>query len=696
MPFGPPGVGKTALYHRLIDKEPPGTPASRDSCGSGTPSTDILEPPKMINITMQLSELPSQVLTAGNGTWHETEGFNEQVNSWLKTVELHVSQQNTGSGSFSEEATDGSFSEEATDGSFSSAAQTSSSYDFVTEALDSQDIDTIHPLNNSSVIFYTDTGGQPEFQEVLPALVAGPMMFLLVFNLSCGLEKPYDVIYRSQYEEKKVYESLFTVKEIFMECLASIASYRSGVAKRDSLTTPPISVLTLGTHKDLVKEEDIQKCNKTLKDAIENTSLYKENVIEYNDPPDQLIIPVDNYAADKNDVTLVRNVIERVIKRAPNQFSVTFPVTWLFFQLFLISLKQSTISYSECETKAKEFNILPKDLFNCLFFLHHKVGTIRYYGEIKELEDIVIIKPAIIFKAITNLITSTFNIENVGSFELTAFQQYGLFKNETINKLLETKEISSSMFIALLKYLHILGPSHNIPYGDYFLPCALRHAPEPPALLNSKPMLISFKDGFIPKGVFSSILAVLCQKDWNIQCINRRPQLYRNQVSFYVGHDGYSVIIKDAAKFLEVYVTSDLEETNTSDENEFCQNIKAVLHAGLKQVCSILKYDESFMNPQFGFYCQEGTCKNNEQKHIALIQHFQDSVVAVCEISNRRFGIEKLPQELTKWFQLVLNEGMLYIVICFYITCLYMHNVGVANRKRSQDANSDVSHSKRE
>ena len=654
MPFGPPGVGKTALYHRLIDKEPPGTPASQYSCGSGTPSTDILEPPKMIKVTMQLSELPSQVLTAGNGIWHEIEGFNEQVNSWLKTVELHVSQQNTCSGSFSEEATDGSFSEEATDGSFSFAAQMSqsSSYDFVTEALDSQDIDTIHPLNNSSVIFYTDTGGQPEFQEVLPALVAGPMMFLLVFNLSCGLEKPYDVIYRSQYEEKKVYESLYTVKEVFMECLASIASHCRGVAKHDSITTPPISVLTLGTHKDLVKEEDIQKCNKTLKDTVENTSLYKENVIEYNDPPDQLIIPVDNYAADKNDVTLVRNVIERVIKRAPNQFSVTFPVPWLFFQLFLISLKQSTISYSECKMNAKEFNILPKDLFNCLFFLHHKVGTIRYYGEIKELKDIVIIKPAIIFKAITNLITSTFNIQNVGSFELTTFQQYGLLKETTIREKLKSTEITPLQFVALLKHLCILGPSHNELLGDYFLPCALVHEPKAPessqessSLLDSKQaLLISFEGGFVPKGVFSGILAFLCQQKWKIQLIERKPQLYRDQASFFVGCNGYIVTIKDTACFLEVYVAN--EEANSSDEYEFCENIGNTLQEGLKNVCIVRQYNESF---QFGFYCQLKNHYKNKQKHVALINTY-NSVSACCQNSNQSFGIEKFPHAIKRWF----------------------------------------------
>ena len=32
-------------------------------------------------------------------------------------------------------------------------------------------------LRNSVAVFYTDTGGQPEFQEILPSLVGGPTFF---------------------------------------------------------------------------------------------------------------------------------------------------------------------------------------------------------------------------------------------------------------------------------------------------------------------------------------------------------------------------------------------------------------------------------------------------------------------------------------------------------------------------------------
>ena len=82
-------------------------------------------------------------------------------------------------------------------------------------------------LKDTLTIFYTDTGGQPEFQEVLPALVAGPTIFVLMFNLAKCLGARYTVTYRTSNEESNSYMSSFTVKNVFMQCLSSIASYHN-------------------------------------------------------------------------------------------------------------------------------------------------------------------------------------------------------------------------------------------------------------------------------------------------------------------------------------------------------------------------------------------------------------------------------------------------------------------------------------
>ena len=43
------------------------------------------------------------------------------------------------------------------------------------------------------MLYITDTGGQPEFQELLPILVSGPSLFFLVFSLHLELNKRFQV-----------------------------------------------------------------------------------------------------------------------------------------------------------------------------------------------------------------------------------------------------------------------------------------------------------------------------------------------------------------------------------------------------------------------------------------------------------------------------------------------------------------------
>ena len=54
-------------------------------------------------------------------------------------------------------------------------------------------------LENQCIIYFTDTGGQLEFQEVLPAIISGPSIFLLVFNLeqaAKGLGEEFPAVYK--------------------------------------------------------------------------------------------------------------------------------------------------------------------------------------------------------------------------------------------------------------------------------------------------------------------------------------------------------------------------------------------------------------------------------------------------------------------------------------------------------------------
>ena len=87
------------------------------------------------------------------------------------------------------------------------------------------------------MVYLTDTGGQIEFQELLPLLVSGPSVFFLVFRLDHDLNKRFMVEYvRSTGATSEPYQSNFTVKEALLQSLASIASMGTYVNRGEQAT----------------------------------------------------------------------------------------------------------------------------------------------------------------------------------------------------------------------------------------------------------------------------------------------------------------------------------------------------------------------------------------------------------------------------------------------------------------------------
>ena len=687
MPFGPPRVGKTCLLNRLLNKPVLGTPATRDAPGSTPNSTIVLDKRKVIYSTV----------IAEGGHWKEIENLEEESAVLLNSVDLihhesikHVgitdsltehavvaksstatiSPTKGGNDLISQQKPDENITSHSNDleaGHFRYGALVTSPdsgthemdtrYNILNELLESmkrKDMSKVEKLlEDTLTIFYTDTGGQPEFQEVLPALVAGPTIFVLIFNLAKGLGARYTVTYHTSDKETYPYKSSFTVKNVFMQCLSSIASYHNAlsqdVALRDSkCRVPPLSVLVVATHKDLVKEAEVIEIDKELKEAVEPTSLFRNGCIEYSpDEKDQLVIPVDNYN-EKNDSTSVRKVVENIIRRKKggeeSPYKIIFPVNWLALELWLRNMNQSTVKYEECIWIAEKCNISKKDLRACLLFLHHQTGTIRYYHRIEELKNTIIIQPSVIFEAVSELITNTFARKNFDRPEIKAFESLGLFKRGTLKSIFEKHQdklqISCDAFLALLKYLNILGPVHDPDY-DYFLPCALVHAPDPPpSEIHLDPLLVLFKGGFVPKGIFSALLAYLVRElEWRIRRCRGSPLLFRNQASFYTNSkdDNCPVTLKATDECFEVRN----EAVCTMD----CYNVCKHLEEGIINVCKSLRYDESFCAQKYGFYCNLPECAQ-DKKHCAEVDCKEMKIE--CPRTRKKYSVSK---EREHWFK---------------------------------------------
>ena len=135
-------------------------------------------------------------------------------------------------------------------------------------------------LKKSISLYLRDTGGQVEFQEMMPLLVFGPSIVFFVFRLDLDFKKKFRVEYRkSAGESLNCYISSITTEEAFLQCLATVdALDLSGEA---SVKTHKPLVFIIGTHKDKLgpsADKKIAELNKHLNSQIENRGFREQRL----------------------------------------------------------------------------------------------------------------------------------------------------------------------------------------------------------------------------------------------------------------------------------------------------------------------------------------------------------------------------------------------------------------------------------
>ena len=504
------------------------------------------------------------------------------------------------------------------------------------EALQHNDINKVQPFfDRTYTIYFRDCGGQPEFHEVLPALVSQSTLFFLVFNLSERLDTQYEVTYKtSNGEVTDPYVSSFTVKQALLQCLASISSigrYSKPHTNRfksifmwlwkkltqiwkKKVKVIISKVIIIGTHKDLLGDageanDVVLQINNQLEDELKGTDWYSKDMVIPVEGR-KLLLGVNTFSP--NDIRKVKDLVNKVALNGDYQLEI--PVPWLAFEFCIRKLGKKVISLKECQHLANDCEILAGGEFNtALWFLHNKVGTIRYFKNVPELQNVVITDPQLLFDLVTDLIVNTFsfgkNIEKMSEHD--RFRCSGRFTKHHLEQCEAVKEklLSVEQVIAVLEHLVIIAPvcRNESNEQEYFLPCVLVHAslPSTPLLHNDSdisPLLITFKCQYTPRGIFSLLIAriLLDGKDkWELYS----EEIKRNQVDFCLVKSGHIVTITNFFRFLEISVKSPCHATERSLENVYVV-IKHYISRCLNDVRKQLNYT-AIADHSFGFYCKK-------------------------------------------------------------------------------------------
>ena len=479
-------------------------------------------------------------------------------------------------------------------------------------------------LDRTILMNMVDTGGQPAFLEMLPALTIGPALYLIFFRLDQELKQNYEVKYGRDSKNISLDDS-YTNEQVIFQALSSIACFNCTTPIIEGVPNPSHAAVLIGTYKDQlgsdpktkIKEKD-EKLKKTLSEILKCDLRSNQKFLKsYSE--DQLMFAVDNMNGGVEELTKVHKRLEKLIQqmyKLDNKWKI--PASWLMFSIFIRKMNKHTLSLSQCHEIGSRLSV--RDTNEALWFLHHCVGILMHFSDIPEIKDIVICDPQVVFDSVTVLIMDSFTFDNMEEraekFKKTGQFRYTDIENVAIDQ--KRDSLSPQQLVGLLEHLNIIAPFRcYLPQPNaltpelsaqsdahqekiYFMPAVLKHAKEEELRMEQSstdlvPLIVRFTCGFVPVGVFCAMIASLVAQEDTLGWELLEPSehndyiLCKNKVTFRM-YCTYDITLVSRPKWYEIHVICDRESTPFTTLEQVSQEVLDTVCDTLDKVISKMRY----------------------------------------------------------------------------------------------------------
>ena len=385
-------------------------------------------------------------------------------------------------------------------------------------------------------LYFIDSGGQIQFQKLLPAFMPYASVLLLVVNLSKNLNEPSSTAMQLPEREINVSKRSLSVIEILKQLLSAIASstqrYRSLIADDPVLSkciTPPsdkLKVLPVATYRDKY-EEALMNGKESIVDKREiiNTILCRHETCEIVGQEGRIYLyEVDGRKArDKvfenlqpgSDLYKIAQALE------DNAYQIKVPLKWYCFGVLLYDVAKEgcgVLSLSYCQELGQQLKVhlSPEESLSAIKFLSF-LNKLLFYPD-SPAGDLVFVNIESLVNILKDLLVFVCEAHSEAKLLLPdekALVCKGHLSIETLKKVSESCNKISENFskfdeklLGLFEYLLIATPLPET--GTFFMPALLpmKDVSDINPYHNTTPFLLYFENA-IPMGLFCAVIVHL-------------------------------------------------------------------------------------------------------------------------------------------------------------------------------------------
>ena len=457
-------------------------------------------------------------------------------------------------------------------------------------------------------IYMIDSGGQPQFQEVLPLFIRNNSINIVTTKLFEKLsDRPkFEYVLRGKHMCPPS-DLQLTNEELIQAVFRSLTSVKSVTVKHAKGHPSKPHFMIIGTFADKASqcEESLKEKNQRLLAILEQ---YEKVRIDSNPANDEIIFAVNAIATEDRE-ELTAWLRSQITSNEEATLSIDVPIKWFALELELVSIAEKNNSYvltiQECERAGKRLQVEPDDLKHALVFFS-EVAIFLYIPEV--LPELVFVTKQPILNKVSDLFSLTFGDARIilkgrqlppGSQR--RLKREGIFTKAVLRCLPDgfiEGLFMEEEFLKMLVHIRVAAPIiHEGGETEYFLPCVLPRGTLPetekqPFLNNSNPLVITWDVEPVPTGLFPAlVVSLLSSQEHPGLSLQKKFSQFRNAVRLSWSLGG-AVLLEDKHYWLELCYSGHASQ---------CLSVRTAILKGISEAQKQLHYDTS--PPQLGFPC---------------------------------------------------------------------------------------------
>ena len=481
----------------------------------------------------------------------------------------------------------------------------------------------VSPRAAFRILQIIDSGGQPQFHEILPIFLRRLYFYVFVFRLCDDLSsRPQVEYYVDGKPVGQSFTSSQTIEQLLQHCARTMHSHRSSPGSEGECP----QIMIIGTHLDQEKRssETREQKNATILKLLLPT-LRKQ--IVYRDARKKDVIYAFNAKTpgghEKVTIEQVREVLldEGVIQ------PVNIPLKWFALEILLeemaLALKQGVISRQVCFDAAIEKLHFEDDAaeFDAAIQYLDELSVLFHYPHI--LPEVIFADPQVIIDKVTELVIASFqgcNVTGKGD-DWRKFYEFALVTLEFLSQKEFSKHYVAGVFevnnlIDLFTKLLIFA---RFSATELFVPALLKDLDKEEVnkhRISSSTLpsfAVQFPDGGPRQGIFCALLCWLPSPEnissykWSISVdeLGAPICLYRNCIQFDLSDSLAVITLIDTYTHFELHI--DIDEEFVDDlYPKIIPQIRGSIFKGLHKASVNLHYYNSTPKPALVCRCGEG------------------------------------------------------------------------------------------